>query len=50
MRVWISPPGKPELDGDGFILAGPIHRDCREIFQIDMGDWAPKAGWLTSQA
>ena len=48
MRVRVSIPDKPELDGQGFLLAGPAHRDGRRLFQVDMGDhdnWFP-ADWL----
>lgn len=48
MRVQVSIPDKPELDGDGFILAGPVHHSDHDIWQVDMGDhdnWFPTE-WL----
>lgn len=47
-RVIVDVPDKPELTGEGFILIGPVHRDGRDLWQVDMGDhdnWFP-AGWL----
>ena len=48
MRVRVRVPDKPELDGRGFLLAGPVQRDGCDIWQVDMGDhdnWFP-ADWL----
>lgn len=48
MRVRINIPDRPELDAEGFILTGPVHRDGRDIWQVDMGDhdnWFPTS-WL----
>jgi len=49
MRVRVSIPDQPALDGEGFILIGPLHRDGDDLYQVDMGDhdnWFP-ADWLT---
>ncbi len=48
MRVVVNIPDKPELNGEGFILAELRPGDGRQLFQVDMGDhdnWFP-AGWL----
>ncbi len=47
-RALVRIPDKPELDGEGFILAELLSGDGRRLFQVDMRDhdnWFP-AEWL----
>ncbi len=52
LRVRVNIPDRPELSGNGFVLAGPVLREGREVFQVDMGDhdnWFP-TDWIKSYA